>query len=136
MLDKCLVFMQESCVRSKFLSFSLRPAVFCRDVMCPFFIRAACKMFIICLFTVILSSLPNTPPVDEGTIFWTKDGTSIAQVDTFLYCVCIINPRRACARVTVVALFVCLSVCLSVCYRSSCFSVRLYLKPTILRGLS
>ena len=90
MLDKCLVFMQESCVRSKFLSFSLRPAVFCRDVMCPFFTRAACKMFIICLFTVILSSLPNTPPVDEGTIFWTKDGTSIAQVDTFLYCVCII----------------------------------------------
>ena len=30
-----------------------------------------------------------------------------------------INPRRACARVTVV----CLSVCVSVCSRSSCFSV-------------
>ena len=31
---------------------------------------------------------------------------------------------------------VCVSVCLSVCYRSSCFSVHLYLQPTILRGLS
>ena len=33
----------------------------------------------------------------------------------------VINPRRACARVTVVVLCV---VCLSVCSRSSCFSVR------------
>ena len=32
----------------------------------------------------------------------------------------IINPRRACARVTVVVLSVC--VCVSVCSRSSCFS--------------
>ena len=32
--------------------------------------------------------------------------------------------------------FVCVCVRLSVCYRSSCFSVRLYLQPTILRGLS
>ena len=29
--------------------------------------------------------------------------------------VCVINPRRACARVTVLVLPVCLSVCLSVC---------------------
>ena len=43
----------------------------------------------------------------------------------------IINPRRACARVTVVAL----CVYLSVCYRSSCFSVRLKMEPTILTGL-
>ena len=47
-----------------------------------------------------------------------------------------INPRRACAMVTVVVLCVYLSVCLSVCYRSSCFSVRLHLQPTILRGFS
>ena len=39
----------------------------------------------------------------------------------YLLCVC-------------VYLCICLSVCLSVCYRSSCFSVRLYLQPTILRG--
>ena len=32
----------------------------------------------------------------------------------------LVNPRRACARVTVVVL----CVCVSVCSRSSCFSVR------------
>ena len=51
-----------------------------------------------------------------------------------------INPRRACARVTVVVLSVCvsvcLSVCLSVCSRSSCFSVRWNQQTTILTGLS
>ena len=35
----------------------------------------------------------------------------------------VVNPRRACARVTVVVLSVCLSVCVSVYSRSSCFSV-------------
>ena len=42
--------------------------------------------------------------------------------------VCVVNPRRACARVTVVdvCVCVCVSVCVSVsvCSRSSCFSVR------------
>ena len=36
----------------------------------------------------------------------------------------IFNPRRACARVTVVVLCVCQCVSVSVCSRSSCFSVR------------
>ena len=36
----------------------------------------------------------------------------------------LVNPRRACARVTVVVLCVCVSVCVSVCSRSGCFSVR------------
>ena len=53
---------------------------------------------------------------------------SVISQNVLMGIVGIINPRRACARVTVVA-------CLSVCYRSSCFSVRLYLKPTILTGL-
>ena len=48
----------------------------------------------------------------------------------------LINPRRACARVTVVVLCVCLSVCLSVCYRSSGYSIRLYLQPTTSMGFS
>ena len=52
----------------------------------------------------------------------------------------VFNPRRACARVTVVVLFVCLSVglsvCLSVCSRSSCFSVRLNQQTTVLTGFS
>ena len=38
--------------------------------------------------------------------------------------VAFINPRRACARFTVVVLCVCVCVCVSVCSRSSCFSVR------------
>ena len=42
----------------------------------------------------------------------------------------IINPRRACARVTVVVL----CVCLSVCYRSSGYSIRLYLNQTTPTG--
>lgn len=29
---------------------------------------------------VILCSLPNTPPIDEGTVLWTKTRSSIAQV--------------------------------------------------------
>ena len=48
----------------------------------------------------------------------------------------VVNPRRACARVTVVVACVCLSVCLSVCYRSSCFSVHLDMEPMILTGFS
>jgi H/ACA ribonucleoprotein complex non-core subunit NAF1 len=36
------------------------------------------------IFTVILCSLPNTPPIDEGTILWNKARTSIAKVfETF-----------------------------------------------------
>ena len=48
----------------------------------------------------------------------------------------VINPRRACARVTVVVLSVCVSVCLSVCSRSSCFSVRWNQQTTVLTGFS
>ena len=44
----------------------------------------------------------------------------------------VLNPRRACARVTVVVVCVCVCVCSS----SSCFSVRLHLQPTILTGFS
>ena len=40
----------------------------------------------------------------------------------------LINPRRACARVT--------AVCVSVCSRSSCFSVRWNQQTTVLTGLS
>ena len=29
---------------------------------------------------VVVASLPNTPPVNEGTVLWTKDKTSIAKV--------------------------------------------------------
>ena len=36
----------------------------------------------------------------------------------------VVNPRRACARVTVVDVCVCVCVSVSVCSRSSCFSVR------------
>ena len=43
------------------------------------------------------------------------------RIDTYGYCCAkssryIINPRRACARVTVLVLSVCLSVCLCVCF--------------------
>ena len=48
----------------------------------------------------------------------------------------VFNPRRACARVTVVVLCVCLSVCVCNCSRSSCFSVRLYPQATIHTGFS
>ena len=55
-----------------------------------------------------------------------------------LYCVCpsftVVNPRRACARVTVVVLCVC--VRLFVCSRSSCFSARLQLQPMIVAGVT
>ena len=47
-----------------------------------------------------------------------------------------INPRRACARVTVVVQCVCVCVCVSVCSYSSCFSVRWNQQTTILTGLS
>ena len=52
----------------------------------------------------------------------------------------IIASRRACAWVTVVTLgahargLLRVSVCVSVCYRSSCFSVRLDMEPTILKA--
>ena len=54
------------------------------------------------------------------------------------FCVCIINPRRACARVTVVVLCVCVCVCVCVsfCYRSSGYSIRLYLQPATPMGFS
>ena len=34
-------------------------------------------------FSVVVASLPNTPPVDEGTVLWTKDKTSIAKVRSY-----------------------------------------------------
>ena len=75
-------------------------------------------------------------------------GTSVCRVSSLLFSVMsrtmicylkapVVNPRRGLQYlVCVLGLCVCLSVRLSICYRSSYFSVRLYLQPTILRGFS
>ena len=53
--------------------------------------------------------------------------------DSYTYCIFVVNPRRACARVTVVVLCVCVCVCVSV-HGSNLLVAQLRDKLVILTG--
>ena len=48
----------------------------------------------------------------------------------------LVNPQHACASSCLVCVCVCVCVCVSFCYRSSGYSIRLYLQPATPMGFS
>ena len=48
-----------------------------------------CACVLSASLSVVIASLPDTPPVDEGTVLWTIDKTSIAKVYIHIY-MCIV----------------------------------------------